>query len=273
MSSLWITSMDVFAPLYMPVLEQVQAQRIAEIGAAEGGNTRLLAEFLQARHGTLITMDPAPRGTFLQWVQSMQGTVQHLMDYSLNCIPQAGAVDAWFVDGDHNWYTVLNELLQIDALAIRHHKPALIFMHDVGWPCARRDMYYNPATIPKQFVQPNSNQLGLNLDKHSIAHGALIGPYWALEEGGARNGVMTAVEDFIAQCHARYAWFYVPAILGFGVLVDITHAHAQAIADYFQPYHNNPLMAAVEHNRIQQYLAAHQAEQKLKAIAQFAHVD
>jgi hypothetical protein len=29
----------------------------------------------------------------------------------------------------------------------------MVFFHDVGWPYERRDMYYQPDTIPVDFLQ------------------------------------------------------------------------------------------------------------------------
>lgn len=268
MQNQWITSMESFVPLVLPILNAINPKIIAEIGAAEGGNTRILYEFLKSRQGTLITMDPFPRGSFVEWVQSTQGVVKHIADYSLNAIPKVENADVWFVDGDHNWFTVINELGLIDELAQAQNKPAIIFMHDVSWPCGRRDMYYDPTTIPADFVQPNSNQLGITFDVHASPFGGLKGPYWALQEGGPRNGVLTAVEDFLKATPRTYYWFHVPVILGLGVLVDVRHPMANAIAEFYRPYHNHPLLDLIERDRIRHYLANVVLEDKLKKISQ-----
>lgn len=256
----WITSMESFVPLIMPILQKIQPKMIGEIGAAEGGNTRVLYNFLQQNGGKLHTIDPFPRGTFLQWVQQVAPTVTHFAEFSLKCIPDTGRIETWFVDGDHNWYTVFNELKLIDDLAQKNNLPALIFMHDVGWPCGRRDMYYNPSAIPAEFVQPCSNQIGLSFAKSASPVGALKGPYWALQEGGPRNGVLTAVEDFMQQAQASYQWFYIPAILGLGVLVDSRHPYQRDIAEFYRPYHNNSFIEMLERDRISHYLTAMQLQ-------------
>lgn len=256
MQPTWITSMESFAPIILPVLQAIQPKVIAEIGAAEGGNTRILYEFLRDIQGKLLTMDPFPRGSFVDWVRSTNGVVEHFPDYSLNCIPKLGEVDIWFVDGDHNWYTVFNELKLIHELAAKYHKPALIYLHDVAWPCGRRDMYYDPSQIPGEYLQPNSNQLGLTLDPIAVPKGGLKGPYWALKEGGPKNGVLTAVEDFMATTQDQYLYINVPAILGLGVLIDKRHPHADVLSEYYGVYHNNPIMELIERDRISHYLSA-----------------
>lgn len=264
----WITSMESFFPLISPVLQLIRPKTIAEIGAAEGGNTRLLYEFLRDTGGTLLTMDPFPRGSFVDWVNSTNQVVKHFKDYSLNCIPSLPKVDVWFVDGDHNWYTVFNELSRIHEASIKHQQPPLIYLHDVTWPCGRRDMYYDPSQIPAEYIQPNSNQLGITLENAARPDGGLKGPYWALKEGGPRNGVLTAVEDFIEVHKEDYHWVCIPAILGLGVLIHKQHPQAKLISEFYDPYHNNPIMQLVERDRISQYLngmALYHACEKLKA--------
>lgn len=254
----WITSMESFVSLIMPVLTMVKPKRIGEIGAAEGGNTRVLYEFLKEQQGQLVTIDPFPRGSFVDWVKQSNQVVTHLSDYSLNCIHKAGRVDAWFVDGDHNWYTVFNELHLIDQLAKTNGIPALIFLHDIGWPCGRRDMYYDPSKIPAEHRQPYSSELGVMLDKNELINGGLKGPSWALQEGGPKNGVLTGVEDFIQSTPTKYHWINIPAVLGLGILVAEAHPFAKAIIEFYAPYHNNAVLALMEHDRISQYLAATQ---------------
>lgn len=271
MQTNWITSMEVFSPLILPTLSLVKPKVIAEIGAAEGGNTRLLYDFLRNNQGRLVTIDPFPRGSFVDWVRSVSDVVTHFSDFSLNCISKTGPVDVWFVDGDHNWFTVFNELRLIDQLSQAHHKAAIIFMHDVSWPCGRRDMYYNPAQIPAEFVQPNSNRLGLTFDKFVSESGGLKGPYWALEEGGPKNGVLTAVEDFLQQTTSQYTWVHVPAILGLGILINKSHPFADVITKFYEPYHNNPIMQLLERDRISQYLATVKLNDRLKKIAAVTH--
>lgn len=253
----WMTSMTSFASIIFPVLEALQPQRIGEIGAAEGGNTQLLYEFVKKHQGQLITIDPFPRGTFLQWVAQCGEHVSHIQDYSFTGIAQAGNVDVWFVDGDHNWYIVYHELLQIHQLAEQHKKPLVIFMHDVGWPCGRRDMYYDPKRIPAEYLQPYAPaEEGITMQEPVAVTGFLKGPYWALQEGGSRNGVLTAVEDFMQTKQGQYHWIFVPGMLGLGILIDVNHPQAEKVINFYSVLHNNPLLALMERDRIIHYISA-----------------
>ncbi len=257
MQPTWITSLTSISPIVLPILNKIKPKRICEVGSAAGEHSKVLHAFLQGHQGELIMIDPSPRGPFLSWANEAGESVKYIAEFSLTGIPKVNA-DVWFVDGDHNWYTVYHELLLIDQQAKLNQSPALIYLHDVGWPCARRDMYYNPQSIPVHFVQPYAPaEHGITLEQAPHIKGLLKGPYWAVKEGGPRNGVLTAVEDFVKTSGvAKYHWMRIPAMLGLGVLVDVSHPHAQQILDYYAPYHENPVMALMEENRIINYIAS-----------------
>ena len=64
-------------------------------------------------------------------------------------------MDVVLIDGDHNWYTVFNELRLIEEMSrLKGFPMPLVMFHDIGWPYGRRDMYYNPSDIPEEFRQP-----------------------------------------------------------------------------------------------------------------------
>ena len=97
----------------------------------------------------------------------------------------------------------------------------MVFLHDVGWPYGRRDLYYAPLTIPEAYRQPyrcagmrlNSSGLhetgGLNAHMHN-----------AVAEGGAHNGVLTAVEDFLKTSTDSFQLAQVPGFYGLGILAS-----------------------------------------------------
>ncbi len=57
------------------------------------------------------------------------------------------------IDGDHNYYTVREELRLIAERAAGAELPLLLF-HDVCWPHGRRDDYFDPEQIPAEYRQP-----------------------------------------------------------------------------------------------------------------------
>lgn len=260
MSDLLIHSMSEFSSLIVPLLRDLRARSIVEIGSEGGLMSRHLAELASANGGTLYCIDPAPRKDFLDWVSNAKNVV-HIRAKSLEAIQGLTDVDAWLIDGDHNWYTVFNELTQIREVSRGNGKPLLCFLHDVTWPCDRRDLYYVPKSIPAEFLHPHSYDSGVILDSHQLQKGRGFrgnGSFGAaLHYGGPRNGVLTAVEDFIFECHTKnekLLWSRIPAIFGLGVICDPDPVIAKLVAKYFVPFHENELLAKLEDNRLRNYL-------------------
>lgn len=254
---LLIHSMSTFAPITIPVLQAINATVIAEIGAEHGGNSKLLYEWLKNRSGKLISIDCNPSKAFLDWLPTVNDVVHHVAKESLQAIPDIQNVDAWFIDGDHNWYTVYHELKMIRDLNKKQNRPTLIFLHDVSWPWARRDLYYSPNRIPEKYRHPHTFDGGVTLDNADIIKGGFRsnGAYAiAKQEGGEKNGVLTAVDDFTKEFKGEYCFAHIPAVFGLGVLFDLTHPDVEKIAALVTPYHNNHLLQTLETNRLDNYL-------------------
>lgn len=260
MSDLLIHSMSEFADIILPCLHTASARNIVEIGAEFGGMSQQLGAFVTEADGILTSIDPAPKAAFVEWSEGFPSS-RHLAALSLDAIPTLTDVDAWVIDGDHNHYTVLGELRALDAIGRRDGKPLLAFLHDVGWPCGRRDAYYAPAQIPAAHRQPYDYNGGAILGETRLAPGRGFrgqGSFaFAVRDGGPGNGVLTAVEDFIAEVAVtgrNLAWAYVPAVFGLGILFDMDAPWSAEIAVQLVPFHENRLLASLEENRLQNYL-------------------
>ena len=261
MSTLLIHSMSEFADIIVEALEIAGAREIVEIGAEYGGMSSVLADYATAHEGRLTSVDPCPKTEFLHWAAEHPG-VRHLNRPSLDAFDALAEVDAWVIDGDHNWYTVYNELKAIDALCRRDGKPLLALLHDVSWPCARRDQYYAPDQIPASFRHPHSYEGGITLDYSGIIENRGFrgcGQFaYAMHEGGPRNGVLTAVEDHIDDLRAEdrgIAFARIPAVFGLGILFSTEADWAPALSELVIPFHENPLIQRLEENRLRNYLA------------------
>lgn len=261
MTQLLIHSMREFLPVILPALDAAQVRRMAEVGAEHGGMSQALARYAAEHQGELVSIDPAPSAEFLAWLEQ-NPQVRHIASPSLEVLEEQAGIDAWFIDGDHNWYTVYHELVAIRSVCERDGKPLLVFLHDVGWPCARRDAYYAPQRIPAAYRRPHSFEVGVSIDSsHVLEQRGFRGMgqfAWSLDEGGPRNGVLTAVEDFVADEHEAsrtLAWACLPAVFGLGVLFDLDAPFAAPLADILAPWHEHPLLRSLEENRLRNYLA------------------
>jgi hypothetical protein len=270
MADLLIHSMSEFAPIIAGALDVAGSADIVEIGAEFGGTTPILADRAAMMGGTLTSIDPTPKPEFLDWVAA-NPHVRHLAEPSLDVIDSCRNVDAWFVDGDHNWYTVINELRAIDAACRRDGKPMLVFLHDVHWPCARRDFYYAPERIPAEFRQPYDYEGGAVPGHSALVRGGGFrgaGQFaWAVREGGPQNGVLTAIEDFIAAAGRDMAFAEIPAVFGLGILFDQGAPWSEALGQFVLPYHQSPLLASLERNRLANYLRVLELQDALASAA------
>lgn len=260
MPDLLIHSMAEFRDIILPCLEAAEAKEIVEIGAEYGGMTQLLADHVTAGGGRLTSIDPAPKDEFVAWAEA-NPAVRHVADLSLAAIPSCDGVDAWIVDGDHNWYTVYHETHTIAARARNDGKPLLVFFHDVAWPSGRRDMYYAPDQIPAEFRQPYSEHAGAWPGRSDLIPGRGfrgMGQFaWATHEGGPRNGVLTGIEDFLrdeAAAGRDYGFAEVPAVFGLGVLFAPDAPWSEQVAELVLPFHDNALLRRLEENRLANYL-------------------
>ncbi len=229
-----------------PFLERSDRVRILEIGASEGRHTDLLLS-LSAAQLTLI--DPCiDRDLESQYADEPRVTV--IKDISLQALPHLnGEFDAIMIDGDHNWYTVLNELRHIEEHRLLA-KDGVIFFHDVEWPYGRRDMYYQPELIPSDDRQPNA-QMGIvkgqsELSSESDFNAEL---YNAREEGGPKNGVLTAIEDFVKSSDGEYSVFTVQEENGLGVLVRSSDRQANLAFDQLVAYRKSKLRKSALRSR------------------------
>ena len=217
-----VGSLGAFWPLLEPVLNALAPRRVCEVGVEDGAFAAQLLDWCRPRGCAYTGIDPAPPDDLPQ-LDGVTGSV--IRGASLDVLPQLEACDAYFIDGDHNYYTVRGEL---DAIVrgterLRDRGP-LICVHDVGWPWGRRDMYYAPENIPAEHRHPYSNELGVTLHDDELVDGGMRDPgryAIACRAGGARNGVLTAVEDFLAaEREAGAAWemVLVPAAFGLAML-------------------------------------------------------
>lgn len=273
MSDLLIHSMSEFSEIILDALAIAGAREIVEIGAEYGGMSFLLAEHAEAAGGRLTSIDPAPKQAFLDWVAE-RPHVRHIAKPSLAAFDEVEGVDAWLIDGDHNWFTVYHELKAVDARCKADGKPFLAFLHDIAWPAARRDMYYAPDQIPERYIHPHDHEGGVVPGFPALLPNRGIrgmGQFaWALYEGGPRNGVLTAVEDFLADVRAEgrdLCFAEIPAVFGLGVLFSMDAEWSPALAERVVPFHDSKLLRTLEENRLRNYLAVLDWQDRAAAAA------
>lgn len=204
-----------------PVLNAVDPRRVVEIGALRGETTTRLLDALAA-DAELHVIDPLPEFDPAEQERRFDGRYVFHRGLSLDVLPELGAVDVALIDGDHNWYSVYNELkLLADSARSAGQPLPVMLMHDVGWPYGRRDLYYAPEQIPESDRQPHARR-GMRRGQSKLAARGGLNPTLdnALEEGGPRNGVLTALEDFIAQHDRSVRTVIIPVYFGLAIVAE-----------------------------------------------------
>lgn len=203
-----------------PILQAADARRVIEIGAGEGRNSRQLASWAQAAGARLEIIDPAPDFDMERLRDRFPDAVGIHRRPSLEIVRDLLPADVVLIDGDHNWYTVYHELVTIygDDDPVGIGAPIAI-CHDVEWPYARRDLYYCPERIPQEYRRPSRIGGVLPQERGLFPGGYNSSSCHAEYEGGLRNGVKTAIEDFLAKRGEGFQVIWLPMLFGLAVIV------------------------------------------------------
>src|SRR4029077_16110979 len=88
-----------------------------------------------------------------------------------------------------------------------------------GWPYGRRDLYYDPQAIPEAHRQPHARK-GIKPGRMELGAGLNDHLENALLEGTPGNGVLTAVEDFVADSAHPWRSRTLPGLSGMSILAS-----------------------------------------------------
>jgi len=193
----------LFEDWIRPLLDAARPSTLLEVGVCEGATTFKILEWCAAHDAHLTSLEPAawkgaipdelkpPFGEFVFYRGSpkrQEAFVPTHVEQALargwgsrwTCLkttslvylasPEFSGFDAYFLDGDHNYYTLSNELRLLEP---KLRPGNLVLLHDVGLKWGREDSFYDPDTVPPE---------GLNSEK---------------------RGVLTAIEDFLREHGGR----------------------------------------------------------------------
>jgi cephalosporin hydroxylase len=246
-----------------PVLQAAHADRIVEIGALRGETTALMLERL-GPETELHVIDPIPEFDPAEHEKRFPGRYIFHRDVSHNVLPTLPPVDVALVDGDHNWFTVYHELKMLAEVARNADAPLpVIIMHDVLWPYGRRDLYYEPERVPEEFRQPYEMK-GIRPGTKQVLPSGGLNPehYNAVTEGGPRNGVMTALDDFMTEYDRPLRRLVLPVYFGLAIVVEESRLDREpelrALLDSFESAEGKDILLAIaEQTRLQAILFQH----------------
>ncbi|WP_205718702.1 class I SAM-dependent methyltransferase [Actinomadura sp. WMMA1423] len=242
---LLLHSMAMFLELFETLFACRDISTVVEVGVESGQVSSLYADLGAA----VYCVEPAP-GDELRAVLDGDPRLNLVEGLSPAVLPDLPVADLYILDGDHNYAVIRDELAWIMANA----PDAVVVLHDVLWPCGRRDFYYQPSPVAPEDTHPATT------DGPTVWHDELTpagfvgdGAYTVAERaGGPRNGVLTAVEDAL-DGNGDWRFRIVPAVFGFGVLARAGAPGTDAVFEALRPYTSSRLLAAMENNRIALY--------------------
>jgi HAD superfamily hydrolase (TIGR01549 family) len=252
-------SFSAFRGILAPLLAVLRPQSICEIGVEGGLGAGFLLECCREIGCRYTGIDPALPDPVRQMIEDAGHRL--VPKKSLAVLADLPLQDVYFIDGDHNYYTVRNELAIILNAARRADRYPCILLHDVAWPCARRDFYYCPSDIPDEARHEYDFECGVALDHPELVRGGFrsCGIYaLAKREGGPRNGVLTAVEDALVDGNSDWELIIIPVVFGLGILYHPASLPAEQLAYFWNLRETldrvGALLAILERNRIVLYL-------------------
>jgi len=242
----WGASLLNNAEILVALLDATEPRSVVEVGAYAGDFTRLLLLWAERSGARITAVDPSPQPE-LEQLKRENDNLTLIRAPSPRALADVDAPDAVILDGDHNYYTVTEELRAVVDQA--PGDTPLVVLHDVCWPHARRDDYADPDQVPPEHRQPIERNTGLYPGIEGVRPGGMPYRNPAAKEGGPRNGVQTALEDFMAD-HEGLAHAIVPTFYGLGIVWAKEAPYADAVARIVEPWDRNPLIERLERNRV-----------------------
>jgi len=184
----WGVSLAQMAEIMLPCLDAAGVRSIAEVGAFAGDLTRVLVAWGAGSGAAVTAIDPSPRPG-LEALAREHPELTLIRETSIEALPRIALPDAIVIDGDHNYYTVSEELRLVSERASGADLPLLLF-HDVCWPHGRRDDYFAADQIPPDARHPTAGDAGIFPGEAGVRPGGMPYPRSASHEGGPANGVL-----------------------------------------------------------------------------------
>lgn len=247
-----LVNMANYFSLIEGLIDAINPRSICEIGSDQGATTELLTNYCKEHDCTLHSVDPVFEKT-----EQIDAIIHHHKCQSLDYLQENTTSDVYFIDGDHNHYTISREL---KAIAERKptDEPCAIFIHDVNWPWGCMDMYYNQDSIPMEFRKQTKSgglvSLFADADKE-MGEGLPMDGISIAVDPDEKSGSVPAIETFLRE-NGSQGWQYtsIPSLFGMGVLVHLGNAGDgpkevfRTLEQMFQGF--NAFLSILEFNRI-----------------------
>lgn len=178
------------------VLDNTDSKKIILIGCKNEKLFDFILKYIKSNSGELILIEPQLKVNINKFITEDISNFTLLKQDSLKILENFKEYDAIFLDGNPNWYTLFTELRIIEKNC---NKFPLIFVCNSIFPNERRDTYYYFDNIPSNYIHINSKKLIISEDLIDKSKKIVIEDenYHAIYSNSQKNGVLTAIEDYI----------------------------------------------------------------------------
>ncbi len=256
-----------FDHITKPLLDLLPVRSILQMGAGTGELGELLAAYCEARHAKLTIIEPFRQFDADAMTKRYTSHVNLPRGSSLELLPTLLAFDVVFIDGDPNYSTVHRELCLIQDHARKHGVSfPVTLIHNTGWPYAFRDRYRDPGSIPET-ERHTYTEGGLTLSSAIPLEdcGISARSFHAIREGGPKNGVATAVEDFLGKSANTLLRYSIAGFHGLTILIPRELDHLYDFISTLPIGGMNMAHAgALEHARIEADLALAESKKETR---------
>ena len=193
----WGYSLANLTELMFPCLEAIETKSVVEIGAYRGELTRELLGWATGSGARVTAVDPEPPPQLLKLADE-QPELELVRQTSHDALASLALPDALIIDGDHNYYTLTEELRLIDSRAPGAELPLLDVPRRRLASCPAGHLL-RPRADPGRAPPAAGSRRLPRPGETGVADGGLPFEWAAMREGGPQNGVLTALEDFVAE--------------------------------------------------------------------------
>ena len=254
-------SLSNLAEVLFGCLDAIAARTVVEIGAFHGKSTNEMLAWAERAGAKVIAVDPAPQPDLTE-IAAGHPELELVEATSHDALPKLPDADAIIIDGDHNYFTLSEELRLIserDPGAT--HAAADAARHRLAAGPPRRLL--RPDRIPADHRQPLAFNTFLAPEEPGTLDEGMPFACVAEREGGPANGILTAVEDFLAS-RPELEFAKVPAFFGFGVIWHRDAPWAAAVAAAVAPWDCNPVLERLEANRVRHMVERYRMTRRLE---------
>ncbi len=256
-----IHSLSEMRELILELIDRTGTKSICEIGSEGGLLTASLFELYKSgRIERLTIVEPCPTEIVKSYDDGDRCCV--VARPSLEALPGMSGHDLYLVDGDHNYYTVSEELK-----IIFNSGDPLVVLHDICWPSAERDQYYAPQRIPSDCRHDYTYSGAITHRTDNIVEFGFSSKgnfAIATHIGGEKNGVFGAVHD-VARMR-DLCFDSIPALFGIGFLRSKSYRSEDTLRNTLPSDSITAFLGRMEENRLENYVARIELEKNLSRL-------